>query len=43
MLARQHEDLRDRLVAYHDDLQEGVAEVSRTLHELGTPAFKEHE
>jgi 5-(carboxyamino)imidazole ribonucleotide mutase len=41
ILARQHEELRERLVAYHDDLQAGVADVSRELHTGGTPAFKE--
>ena len=40
ILARQHKDLRERLVAYHDGLQDGVGTVSRDLHELGTPAFK---
>ncbi|RXK49504.1 AIR carboxylase family protein [Halorientalis pallida] len=39
-LARQHGALRDRLVEYHEGLQDGVAEVSRDLHELGTPAFE---
>jgi 5-(carboxyamino)imidazole ribonucleotide mutase len=41
ILARQHDDLREQLVAYHDDLQEGVADVSRRLHEQGTPGFRE--
>ncbi|MFB6179672.1 MAG: AIR carboxylase family protein [Halorientalis sp.] len=41
ILARQHEDLRERLVAYHEGLQDGVGTVSRDLHELGTPRFKE--
>ncbi|WP_158057417.1 5-(carboxyamino)imidazole ribonucleotide mutase [Halorussus halophilus] len=40
-LAREHDELRDRLVEYHDDLQAGVADVSRRLHEQGTPAFRE--
>ncbi|MFD1587263.1 AIR carboxylase family protein [Halorientalis brevis] len=40
ILARQHEDLRDRLVSYHEGLQDGVGDVSRDLHELGTPEFK---
>ncbi|MFC7135007.1 MULTISPECIES: AIR carboxylase family protein [Salinibaculum] len=42
ILSCQHEELRERLVAYHDDLQTGVAEVSRALHELGTPGFREN-
>ena len=40
MLSRQHPDLRDRLVEYHENLQADVARVSRDLHELGTPAFR---
>jgi 5-(carboxyamino)imidazole ribonucleotide mutase len=43
ILAREHDELRDRLVEYHDDLQEGVADVSRRLHEQGTPGFRETE
>ncbi|WP_115862630.1 5-(carboxyamino)imidazole ribonucleotide mutase [Halorussus litoreus] len=43
ILAREHDELRDRLVEYHDDLQEGVADVSRRLHEQGTPGFRENE
>jgi 5-(carboxyamino)imidazole ribonucleotide mutase len=41
ILARQHEELEDRLVEYHDDLRQGVGEDSRGLHELGTPAYHE--
>ncbi|MEF8813982.1 MAG: 5-(carboxyamino)imidazole ribonucleotide mutase [Halovenus sp.] len=40
MLARQYDDLRERLVAYHESLRDGVGEVSQDLHSLGTPAFK---
>ena len=40
ILARQHEELRERLVDYHEGLQEGVAEVSRDLHETGTRPFQ---
>ncbi|MFC6864546.1 5-(carboxyamino)imidazole ribonucleotide mutase [Halomicroarcula sp. GCM10025817] len=40
ILSREHDELRDRLVEYHRGLQEGVAEASRDLHELGTPGFK---
>jgi 5-(carboxyamino)imidazole ribonucleotide mutase len=39
-LAREHDELRDRLVDYHDDLQQGVGEVSRDLHESGTARFR---
>jgi len=41
ILARQHEELEERLVTYHDDLRQGVGEDSRALHELGTPAYRE--
>jgi len=41
ILAREHPDLRDRLVDYHDGLQSEVARVSRDLHELGTPGFRD--
>jgi 5-(carboxyamino)imidazole ribonucleotide mutase len=39
LLARQHAELRDRLVDRHTDLQDNVAAVSRDLHERGTPAY----
>jgi len=39
-LARKHPELHDRLVEYHDGLQEDVARTSRSLHSLGTPEFK---
>ena len=41
ILAREHPELRDRLVEYHEDLQDEVGTVSRDLHELGTPGFRE--
>jgi 5-(carboxyamino)imidazole ribonucleotide mutase len=41
ILARQHEDLRERLTAAHEEQADGVARVSRALHELGTPEFRE--
>ena len=41
ILARERPELRERLEAYHEDLKEGVAEVSRDLHSLGTPGFKQ--
>ncbi|WP_335999413.1 AIR carboxylase family protein [Halorientalis halophila] len=40
-LSRQHDGLRDRLVEYHEGLRDGVGEVSRDLHELGTPGFRD--
>ncbi|WP_254537750.1 5-(carboxyamino)imidazole ribonucleotide mutase [Halomarina litorea] len=41
MLAREHGELEDRLVDYHEDLQADVGRVSRALHESGTAAFRE--
>ncbi|WP_336326835.1 5-(carboxyamino)imidazole ribonucleotide mutase [Halovenus sp. HT40] len=41
ILARQHDELRERLEGYHEDLKDGVGEVSTELHDLGTPAFKD--
>jgi 5-(carboxyamino)imidazole ribonucleotide mutase len=40
ILARQHDELRDRLISYHEGLQTDVGEAARDLHELGTPGFK---
>jgi 5-(carboxyamino)imidazole ribonucleotide mutase len=40
ILARKHPELADRLEAYHDDLQDGVGDVSRRLHESGTEQFR---
>ncbi|MFB6162383.1 MAG: 5-(carboxyamino)imidazole ribonucleotide mutase [Halococcoides sp.] len=40
ILARQHDQLAERLETIHADRQDGVARVSRRLHEDGTPAFK---
>ena len=40
ILARKHPELADRLEAYHDDLQNGVGDVSRRLHESGTERFR---
>ena len=41
VLAREHDDLRDRLVDYHENLKRDVADVSHDLHTLGTPGFRE--
>jgi 5-(carboxyamino)imidazole ribonucleotide mutase len=41
ILARRHPELRERLQAYHDGLQEAVGDTSRDLHEMGTPGFKD--
>ncbi|MFC6836169.1 5-(carboxyamino)imidazole ribonucleotide mutase [Halomarina ordinaria] len=43
ILAREHDDLEERLVAYHEDLQSEVGRVSRALHESGTDGFRARE
>ena len=43
ILAREHDELRERLVAYHEGLREGVVTVSRALHARGTPGFRERD
>ncbi|WP_331236535.1 5-(carboxyamino)imidazole ribonucleotide mutase [Natronorarus salvus] len=40
ILAREHDELRERLETYHADLREGVASVSRELHERGIERFR---
>jgi 5-(carboxyamino)imidazole ribonucleotide mutase len=40
ILAREHSELRERLVEYHENLKNDVGEDSMQLHDLGTPAFK---
>ncbi len=40
ILAREHDELRERLETYHADLREGVGTVSRELHEGGTERFR---
>ncbi len=40
LLAREHEGLRERLMEYHEGLQEEVAAISRELHVSGTPEFR---
>ncbi|WP_290817085.1 5-(carboxyamino)imidazole ribonucleotide mutase [Halovivax sp.] len=39
ILARKHEELRARLVDYHERLRDEVGDVSRALHDGGTRAF----
>ena len=43
ILAREHDQLRERLVSYHEDLEGGVGEVSRGLHDLGVDEFRRRE
>jgi 5-(carboxyamino)imidazole ribonucleotide mutase len=40
VLAREHDAIEDRLVAYHEDLRGGVADVSADLHDLGIDGFR---
>ena len=40
ILAREHAVLRDRLLEYHDALQDGVGDVSKRLHDRGLDGFK---
>ena len=39
-LALEHEELRERLVDYHEDLREGVGRVSREMHDGGVEEFR---
>lgn len=41
ILAREHEELRDRLLTYHENLKDDVAIVSRELHDEGTPSLQQ--
>jgi 5-(carboxyamino)imidazole ribonucleotide mutase len=41
ILAREDDDLRERLVDYHEGLKDDVARTSRDLHRLGTHGFRE--
>ena len=40
ILAREHDELRERLIEHHDELRETVAVTSRDLHETGTEQFR---
>ncbi|MFW5984598.1 MAG: 5-(carboxyamino)imidazole ribonucleotide mutase, partial [Halobacteria archaeon] len=39
-LSLRDEELAERLVEYHDELREGVADVSREMHDGGAEAFR---
>ena len=41
ILSREHDELRERLVEYHEGLVGGVARDSRDLHDLGVEAYVE--
>jgi 5-(carboxyamino)imidazole ribonucleotide mutase len=42
-LSLRDEELADRLVEYHDELREGVADVSREMHDGGGAQFRERD
>jgi 5-(carboxyamino)imidazole ribonucleotide mutase len=41
VLAREHDEIGERLVDYHEDLKGGVADVSADLHDLGIDGFRD--
>ena len=43
ILSREHDEIEQALVEYHDSLQGGVGEVSKALHDLGIDSFRERE
>lgn len=43
ILSREHDEIEQALVEYHDSLQGGVGEVSKTLHDLGIDGFRERD
>jgi 5-(carboxyamino)imidazole ribonucleotide mutase len=40
VLAREHDAVRERLVAFHESQKAGVADVSRALHDRGLDGFR---
>jgi len=43
IISREHEEIEQALVEYHDTLQGGVGEVSKALHDLGIDGFRERD
>ena len=43
IIAREHEEIEQALIDYHDSLQGDVGDVSKTLHDLGIDGFRERE
>ncbi|RLM71145.1 5-(carboxyamino)imidazole ribonucleotide mutase [Halorubrum sp. Atlit-8R] len=41
VLAREHDEVEERLVELHDEQKAGVADVSADLHDLGLDGFRE--
>jgi 5-(carboxyamino)imidazole ribonucleotide mutase len=39
-LSLEHDELRERLIEYHDELREGVGKVSREMHDEGVKEFR---
>jgi len=40
ILSREHDEIEDALIEYHDSLQGGVGEVSKALHDMGIDGFR---
>ncbi|SMO74999.1 5-(carboxyamino)imidazole ribonucleotide mutase [Halorubrum cibi] len=40
VLAREHDEIEERLVEYHEDLKGDVADVSADLHDMGRDGFR---
>ncbi|WP_256686371.1 5-(carboxyamino)imidazole ribonucleotide mutase [Halococcus qingdaonensis] len=41
LLASDHDELAERLIDYHEELESGVGTISRELHEQGIEVFRE--
>ena len=41
VLAREHDEIEERLVELHDEQKSGVADVSAALHDLGIDGFRD--
>ncbi|GAB7095120.1 5-(carboxyamino)imidazole ribonucleotide mutase [Halolamina litorea] len=41
ILAREYDEVRERLVELHDERREGVGDVSAALHDLGVAGFRD--
>ncbi|QUO47350.1 MULTISPECIES: 5-(carboxyamino)imidazole ribonucleotide mutase [Halorubrum] len=41
VLAREHDEIEERLVEFHDEQKAGVADVSADLHDLGLDGFRD--
>ena len=43
IISREHAEIEQALVEYHESLQGGVGEVSKDLHDLGIDAFRDRD